>query len=247
MLTTRTDTYKIYSYHADLTRHLNQVSLARFLQETAGEHAEELGVGYSRFKKMNLAWVLYKQVIVMDEWPLWGEEVIIKTWPSMVDKLMCYREFEVFNSKGNLIGKVSSSWIVINLENRRPVRTSKYYDLPKTDMDMVNFPNKIKQKMQFEEKANSSRIYQVQLQDIDVNDHVNNTSYIDWAMNYYHPDFLRTCSLQEVELQFQQEALFGDQIQLNTILRTETDHVHIIKRDDSTLVQIRMNWVKKIG
>jgi acyl-ACP thioesterase len=245
MISSKIDKYKIYSYHADHTRRLTLVSLAKFLQETAGEHAEELGIGYSKFKERNHAWVLYKQVINMDEWPLWGDEISIKTWPSVVDRLMCYREFEIYNSKEKLIGKVSTSWIVINLETRRPVRTSKYYDLPQTGHDMVNFPNKIRNKMHFDDKADSTRSYQVQLQDIDVNDHVNNTSYIDWALNYYTPDFVRNHHLQEAELQFQQETFFRDQIQLDTILQAETDHLHQIKRDGAILVQIRLNWIKK--
>jgi len=239
---TRTDRYKVYSYHADHTRHLTLVSLAKFLQETAGEHAEDLGVGFTKFKEMNIAWVLYKQVIKMEQWPLWGEEVIVKTWPTVAEKLFCYRDFEIFNSAEELIGKVSTSWIVINLENRRPMRTSKYYDLPQTEWNSVNFPVEIKNKLTNDKDPDCVRSYKVQLQDIDMNNHVNNTCYIDWAFNYYQPEFLAQHKLLGVEIQFQLEAVYGDEVQLETVINSKTKHDHIIKRNGKMLVHIRLEW-----
>jgi len=242
---TRTDRYKIYSYHADHTRLLNLSSLAKFLQETAGEHAEDLGVGFTKFKEMNIAWVLYKQVVKMEEWPKWGDEIILKTWPSAVDKLMCYREFEIYSSEEKLIGKVSTSWIVINLDNRRPLRTSKYYDIPHTEWKDVNFPELIKEKLKNDNEHNSARRYIVQLQDIDVNNHVNNTRYIDWALDYYRPDFISDHKLVSAELQFQSEAVYNDEVQLETVLTSEEKHDHIIKRKGKSLVFIRLEWERK--
>jgi len=242
---TRTDRYKIYSYHADHTRRMNLSSLAKFLQETAGEHAEDLGVGFTKFKEMNIAWVLYKQVIKITEWPLWGDEIVLKTWPSAVDKLMCYREFEIYSSEEKLIGKVSTSWIVINLENRRPLRTSKYYDLPQTEWKDVNFPELIKSKLTTDKESELIREYKVRLQDIDVNNHVNNTRYIDWALDYYKPEFLKKHKLLSAELQFQMEAVYDDEILLETVLSSETKHDHIIKREDKILVFIRLEWERK--
>jgi len=245
VISSRTDTYKVFSYHADHTRHMNLVSLAKFLQETAGEHAEDLGIGYSKFKQMKIAWVLYKQVVKMKCWPVWGDEIKVKTWPSAVDKLICYREFEIYNSSDQLIGQISTSWLVINLETRRPVRILKYYNFPGTDFKKVIFPDMIRTKMILENETSSCRKYQVQLQDIDVNNHVNNTSYINWALNHYNPDFIMDHQLGEIEMQFQKEAFFGDEIEIETAVITDTIHEHIIKRGKQILFVIRFVWQRR--
>lgn len=239
---TRTDRYKVYSYHADHTRRLSLSGLAKFLQETAGEHAEDLGFGFTKFKEMNIAWVLYKQVIQIEEWPEWGDEIYLKTWPTLAEKLFCYRDFEILNSDQELIGKVSTSWIVINLETRRPLRTSKFYDLPQTEWKDLNFPELIKNKLSSEKAADCIRKHKVQLQDIDLNNHVNNTRYIDWAFDYYKPEFLNKHKLLTAELQFQQEAVYDDEVELETVLNDEIKHDHIIKREGKMLVFIRLEW-----
>jgi acyl-ACP thioesterase len=215
--------------------------LTRYLQETAWLHSEDLKVGYSDLLRQNMTWVLYKQVIKMEEWPRWGDVITLKTWPSGVDKLFCYREFEIY-LKERLIGRVSTSWLVINLDSRRPVRTSQYYDNSLVDIGSMHFPELIEEKLVFSADPQTVRTQTVQLFDIDVNNHVNNACYPLWCMNYYKPEFLKHHHLAEIELQFIAEALYGEELKVTTGLLDDLTHEHLITRDDKELFKMRLKW-----
>jgi hypothetical protein len=63
------DEYKIHSYEADIKGHATIPFLCQFMQESAWNHAEHLGVGFSHLIEKNSAWVLSRQLIAIDLFP----------------------------------------------------------------------------------------------------------------------------------------------------------------------------------
>ncbi len=241
----RIDHYKIHSYDTDLKGNLSLPVLTRFLQETAWLNSEEMQIGYKELVKKDMAWVLFKQYIKMDSWPLWGDTLTIKTWPSQADKLFCFREFELFVDD-KLIGQVSTSWLVINTKTRRPVRTSKYYNEFFDNSQPMLFPEIIKTKMISESDAQISHIQAVHMFDIDINNHVNNSLYPQWCLNGYNIDFYRNNTLVEIEQQFIAEARFGDEISILTNQIDDSNFQHRIVRDGKDIFLLRLRWEKSI-
>jgi len=237
----RIDEYKIHSYDCDLKGKLSLPVLTRFLQETAWLNSEDMELGYKKMKENNLTWVLYKQYIEMDKWASWGDTISIKTWPSQADKLFCYREFEIYIGE-EILGKVSTSWLVIDLLTRRPVRTSKYYQ-NNYNIDMpILFPEKIKEKMKAACEADSIAETRVNLTDIDVNYHVNNSCYPQWCLNSYSLEFYNDHRLHRIEQQFALEANFGDDLTIVTYQKENLIFEHNVKRDDKELFLLRLEW-----
>lgn len=237
----RSDNYQINSYHADLKGQLSLPVLMHFLQETAWRNAEDMGVGYSHLLQNNLAWVLYKIYIKVEKWPLWGEEITLKTWPSKADKLFCYREFEICQND-NIIASAASSWLVIDLLRRRPVRTASFYARHKNLDQPMLFPQIIKNKMPEPEEYSSSFSNSVQTTDIDVNKHVNNAIYPTWCLNSYPLDFYRNHRISSAEQQFISEARFSQNISILTHKYNDLEYDHTIKRDDSPLYRLKLIW-----
>lgn len=240
----RTDSYKIHSYDCDMTSKLSLPVLTRFLQETAWLNSEDMKIGYNELIKQNLAWVLYKQYIEMDEWPIWGDVIEIRTWPSQSDKLFCYREFEIYNNK-KIIGKVSTSWLVISIKTRRPVRTARYYNNFIKDALPMLFPEEIKRKLAFQDQENISYKHLVQMFDIDINNHVNNSLYPQWCLNSYNLDFYSQNRLVEIEQQFIAEAKVGDEISIFTNKIDGYNYQHRIVRDGKDIFLLRLRWDRK--
>jgi acyl-ACP thioesterase len=235
------DEYKIHSYDSDMKGRLSLPVLTRFLQDSAWQHSNDMQIGYHKLKQNNMTWVLYKQYIEMNKWAAWGDTISIRTYPSQSDKLFCYREFEI-SLNDEIIGKVSTSWLVIDLASRRPVRTSKYYS-GNYNIDMpILFPVKIKAKLKTIEPETSVIKQQVQISDIDVNNHVNNSCYPMWCLNSYPMDFYRDHKLHTIEQQFAAEALFGDELTIVTSHRDNLVFEHNVRRDGKDLFLLKLEW-----
>ncbi|MFO7897210.1 MAG: thioesterase [Candidatus Cloacimonadales bacterium] len=239
----RRDQYRVHSFDCDLQGKLTLPALTHFLQETAWSHSQDLQVGYKQLLQQNRAWVLYKQIIQMDHWPAWGETIQVKTWPSGADKLFCWREFEI-SLEGKVIGRISSSWLVINLQSRRPVRTKDFYDLSLDYPKKIWFPQQISKKMKLNSETFASKNIEAELLDLDVNKHVNNSCYPAYCLNLYTPQFLESHHLQQVEQQFIAEAKFADQLVVQRQKASEDCHQFVIQRAEKDIFKLILSWEK---
>ncbi|MBQ7589227.1 MAG: hypothetical protein IJU47_00880 [Verrucomicrobia bacterium] len=158
-----------------------------YMQELAGDHAEELGFGYNALREKQLTWILSRLCLSIERFPAYGEEVRIQTWPSGVDSLFATREF-VFkcakdtHSEPETIARASSCWLVFHTERMRPVRVSSLgVDLSAYSDQPRFFPGLGKMVRQEVSHPLTVRVMETM---IDLNDHVNNARYIglvyDW-------------------------------------------------------------------
>jgi medium-chain acyl-[acyl-carrier-protein] hydrolase len=204
----RRDEYTIRSYEVDTQGNATMPLLYRFMQESASNHAEQLGLGISWLTENNLAWVLTRQLVVMDVYPRWGETIQILTWPTGRDRLLWYRDFKIL-SKDNVIGKATTAWLVIDPVSRRPQRTDTLPSLdPPSDVEraLPRWPEKVAAPS---EDA-PSHFIRARYRDLDVNEHVNNAQYVEWALEAFDLDFHRMHRLKEIEVNYLVEALYGD-------------------------------------
>jgi acyl-ACP thioesterase len=54
------------------------------------------------------------------------------------------------------------------------------------------------------------------LSDIDVNGHINNAKYAEWAINAIPLDLYKNSSVKEVSMNFLSEGFYGDEIRIKT-------------------------------
>ena len=71
--------YTIHSYQADAQGDAAVAALCEIMQESAWQHAENLGAGRSHLARQGLSWVLSRQRIVIDALPKWGDTVCLRT------------------------------------------------------------------------------------------------------------------------------------------------------------------------
>jgi medium-chain acyl-[acyl-carrier-protein] hydrolase len=203
------DKYTIRSYEADTQGKATMPLLCRLMQESASNHAEQLGLGITWLMENDLVWVLTRQLIAIDTYPRWGETVQVLTWPTGRDRLLWYRDFKILSSDGNTIGKATTAWLVIDQARRRPQRTDTLppLDLP-SDVEHA-LPRRPEKVSALSEDA-PSHFIRVRYRDLDVNGHVNNAQYVEWALEAFDLDFHRLHRLREIEVNYLVEALYGD-------------------------------------
>jgi medium-chain acyl-[acyl-carrier-protein] hydrolase len=179
------------------------------MMETAGRHAEILGVGVRTLHAKGLTWVLARLHVKVGQIPGAGQSVHIATWPSGRHRLFAVREFQLKDAAGKEFMRATSAWALMNLETRRPARLDPHLPVfsrhpgRMIEDDFSPLPPAHPQAARTLHRAESA--------DIDLNDHVNNTVYLDWALRSV-PEDTRSWKPLELEAAFLGEARLGDEI-----------------------------------
>jgi medium-chain acyl-[acyl-carrier-protein] hydrolase len=227
---------------------LRPVSLLNLVQDAGGMHAAQLGVSVRDLRQRGLTWVLSRVHVVVERYLHADDVISVRTWPSTREGLFSCREFEMRNRSGELFSRATSSWAVLDLASRRPVRLQECLpDYPLTagralEDDFATLP-------QFPDSpdANFRELpFQVRRSDQDSNQHVNNTVYTDWALEAV-PDEVAAGHLYSLEVSYRAEALYGDSIFSQCVVTrsgedTECLHRIINSLDRRELARLRSRW-----
>jgi acyl-ACP thioesterase len=236
--------YDVQSYETDLRGFARPVALLNYLQSAAGEHAALLGVAVSDLRKSGHTWVMSRLHLAMERYPRGGASVLIKTWPSTRDTLFTTRDFELVDAEGVLLGRATTSWAVLSLKSRRPVKLVSV--LPDYPLILVRALNDTFGTLPTLEHYERELSLPVLRGDLDTNRHVNNTVYAGWALETIPEEVDSTCRLASLEIAFRAEALYGDTIVARTAPSEEPDcYLHRVENvsDGRELARLRTCWV----
>ncbi|HQC52194.1 MAG TPA: thioesterase [Lentisphaeria bacterium] len=184
--------------HSEANRHsvMKLETFFDYLQETAGVHADKLGVGIEYLLQHQQTWVLSKLALQINRHPTHGEEIIVKSWPSGFHKLFAVRQFDISTRDGDPIAQASSFWILLDLARLRPLRLPDALTVPLPDNhDLPTFlppPDKMPRT-----EAVDPLTTLVTEHMIDINQHLNNARYVamanDWIARHTgaNPNFSR--------------------------------------------------------
>lgn len=228
-------------YREDFTIRASEISpegkatlpaIAYLLQEVAGNNALQLNFDISQLEAKNLTWILHRLHLQMDAFPEWRDTITIQTWPSGSDRLRAYRDFRILNSDGAEIGRSLSYWLMLDLKTRRPVRIpGEILEMAPKDIEHVLEVKKNRLKVTLR-KTNSPKTFHVRQSDLDMNRHVNNVKYIEWALaTLDDPQEIR-----EIDIEFRSECRMGDSIKSNAAGIDQSKNIHrlIRTRDEQT-------------
>ena len=237
--------FPVFFHDLDSSGSLGPAQLLNFIQTTANMHTLKLGISAAHLRPKGYAWVASRIHLVVERYPQ-GEEIIqLRTWPSTRGKTCAGREFELKNEDGQLLGCATSSWVLINIKTRCPVRLDgnlqPYPLLPKRalDDDFAPLPP-------FPDPTEPEFSFRVLRSDLDINHHVNNTVYVVWALETT-PETVATGRLTELEISFKAEALYGETIVSRCAVQnmgTATHCLHQIvnQKDGKELARLRTVW-----
>ncbi len=237
------ESFKVHTYEVDIHNRLTIQSLAQFLQESASNHAALLGFGVEFLLQHKRTWVLSRLAIEIKNFINLGETVTIKTWPADTEKLFFIRDFEITDSKRNIIGSGTSYWIFIDTEKGRPVHPSKN----EIDFDYNNIKRGFDRplsKLPAMEKVESSRSFNVRYSDLDLNNHVNNIKYIEWGMEGIEPEYKKTHIPFALEINFLAEAKYENLVNLSMEKKSSEFFLHSLYIANKEICRIKSVWKK---
>ncbi len=156
-------------------------ALFDFLQNAAACHAEELGVGMSSLYRNRMIWVLSRIKVAVDRYPAIDEEITLTTWPSGVERLFALRQFTAVDASGRPFARASSCWLVLDADTQKPLKAADVIAavMPGNLDAACHFPGL--DKLPRPDAALPAAEYTVRHSEIDVNRHLNNAVYADYA------------------------------------------------------------------
>ncbi len=198
----------------------NNVATSKFLlqtfQDVAVLHANHLGFGWDVLNAEKKLWIVSKMSVVVHFPAMLGDEVVVTTWPSQPNKFFADRHFQVRRSDGTLLVEAISRWCIIDFDTRKmsnPAMVSqKYYQGEYlSDVTGATFSSK---KVVVDDTFVLAYQRQVRWTDLDLNRHVNNTNYVDYALDCLDESALDDSYTAAFELTYHNECHFGEKLQL---------------------------------
>lgn len=214
-----TKTVAVRTSDCDASGHWRPSAILIEMQEMAEEHAASFGLSRVRLIEGGVVWVLYRQHISMHTYPRFGEEIRITTWPGPIEGPIFPRYFVLERADGTRVGEAVTSWILMDIHTRRPMRPSALPGQVPANLSR-NAPLPLPGMLRVTDAAPLLE-RTVCYSDLDVNGHMNNTRYIDWICDALDLEKLTARRLGEFQINYISEALLGEALSLLSLPQEE--------------------------
>lgn len=206
--------YRIQALDADLMSLAKVSALCNYFQESAGQHADLLGVGYASLINKGMLWILSRLCIHIEAYPILGEEIVLKTWPTGTNGLFALRNFTISRANGQTVIKGTSAWLVIEKDSRRPLRdlSALLKNVPANPLpadEGIDIP-----KLRSVQGLTKTGTITARYSDLDANAHVNNNRYIEWTTDAFDAEWYRTKRIHDLVISFLTELRDGDTLDI---------------------------------
>ncbi len=236
----------VRTYETNADGRMSVSNLIHVMQEAAGAHADQLGWSVRSLRDGGKTWILQRFYVQIESLPEDLTEISVKTFPSGADRLFAYRDYLVTDDEKNIIAKGTSSWVILDLSSRR-------VQAPPEDVHAVakKFGPRIleipKERMVSPENFDYERTFHVRKHDLDLNNHVNNVRYVEWAVETVPESVFDHKQLCSLDIVFKAECFFGDEIRSVSKSASEnSEFSHTLTRssDEKIVCMAKTVWGK---
>lgn len=220
-----TRAFEVRSYEADPRGLMRADCVQNKLQELAYEGSQSFGAGYSVLREKGCFWVLNRMHFRLLRSPRWGEGVEAQTWSRGMVGPLYHRNFLWTSTANEPILAATSAWTVVHLESRSIVRDNvleggvHLAEDTFTEGGAPQFCGKVAAPRELELRPAGT--HRATWTDLDTNGHVNNCSYLRWAIDLPSLDYMASHTLCDVQIAYFREIHAGEEVQFLLGRRTE--------------------------
>lgn len=185
-------------------------ALMGHMQEAATQAAEHGGFGREIIMgRHNGFWMLTRMWYRLERPLRWNEQLTVHTWHRGVKGAVSYRDYDLYIGEER-VGEGVSAWVLADADTHRLIRLSGVTEMAEThggDLRKTMTLSKLRA------PADLSAVEQrmMRYSDIDINGHVNNTRYADFACDGVGMDKLsENRFLSEVQIGYLGECRSGE-------------------------------------
>ncbi|XP_062157498.1 oleoyl-acyl carrier protein thioesterase 1, chloroplastic [Alnus glutinosa] len=218
--------FVVRCYEVGINKTATVETIANLLQEVGCNHAQSVGFSTDGFattptmRKLHLIWVTARMHIEIYKYPAWGDVVEIETWCQGDGRIGTRRDWIIKDcATGQVIGRATSKWLMMNQDTRRlqkvsdDVREEYLIYCPREPRLAIpeEDSSSLRKIPKLEDPAHSSKLGLVPRRaDFDMNQHVNNVSYIGWVLESIPQEIIDSHELQTITLDYRRECQHND-------------------------------------
>ena len=188
----------------DTSRRARPSALLCLTQDIAGEHFERFGAGGpASAADRSLMWIITRMQMAVERMPEYMETVTLETWTGRVSHGMFRRNFRFVDCEGKELVRAASVWALMRAEDRSLVMdpAAAGVDVPACPgMEDPAMPGKIRLPELTECSFRAARY-----SELDMNGHLNNTRYLDWAEDLLSREYHESHDLRGFSIHYRSE------------------------------------------
>lgn len=213
--------YEVNYYQVDPKLNCSIESIINLLADIGTAQSEELGVGIDYCLENNRTWVFYQYDIKINNYPKCYDKLKVVTDPSGFKKFYASRQYKIYNTSNNeVMVEGTAIFFLIDISKRRAIRIPEE-EYTTYGIDEKNNTDVIVERLEKLKEVQYSKSFTVRYSDIDSNRHVNNTKYIEWAIEALPIDFVVQHNLNRLRVTFEKECTYGEEIITSAELRED--------------------------
>ncbi len=211
--------YRVDSRDVDLFDQCRPSAVLGALQEAATQAALALGAsGPEVREKYNCLWMVTRNWVELDMPLRWNDEIVIRTWHRGASGASSIRDFDLYKD-GRPIGQGVSNWVMVDADSHRLFRMRGLEEFQGTDGGELNKSVRLRHTPMPETFDARSR-RDMRYSDTDINGHINNIHYADFACDALHlEDLCRGKFVRSVQISYVSECRAGESIWVDTAVR----------------------------
>lgn len=219
-----------YVGYSDITNDLklSDTAILKIFENMACIHGTRAG---ESIKTSDVRWFLTAYDVKIIKRPEYEDTITAHTWSRDMRGVSACREFEIYNSSGELCVVASSNWARVNahtqkLERATPAVAAAY----ESEKERTNFPFTWIPKLSEPENYTHEQDFTVMRSFIDANKHMNNVFYLDVAKLMLPEDIYEGKDFSRFRIMYRKAIKYGEAVKC---FYGETESSYIVTLKDA--------------
>lgn len=225
---------------------LKIINIMNMLQDIAVEYAIKLKISSNDLAHKHLFWVISRYQIEIHNVPKLNENLLLSIHRKAHKKLYDLRWFKIITENNKEIVNALGAWVIINKKTGSPRHLTEFMTetmLCENTTDVKQFFNNLK----ILHNTDYQKNFKIRINDLDLNKHVNNAIYVEWAIEALSEDILNNFSIKKINITYLKESFYPGEIiskaQINHLgIHLETYHSIIEKNKGLELARVNIIW-----
>ena len=198
-------------------------NLLKIIQEIGARDIAAKGFGKDKIFDQGMRWVISRIATKVNRLPAYDEEIEIVTFPEPPKWFFLPRFTSVLDMNGNVLLECETIWAVIDFKTRKPL-------LPSAINLNIEYKDECEKTLGVDSKivpleTTNTLDRKILFTDCDINQHMNNTVYVEWACDLLGGDFLKSRKLVDWRMAYHTEAKEGETLTMNYALKDDVLYV----------------------
>jgi acyl-ACP thioesterase len=181
------ETFIVNENEVDEFGHICIQTLQKKIQNASNQHGYLLGFGFKDMNQIGLFWVVSRLMVEINFLPKLNQEITIETWLEAPSSAGINRYYQIVDQNMQILITGVAKWSLVSRDTLKLVKTNEFgfiTDLEFND-ELIHFSFPVLKKIPRQDINSSLYIVKrkVSSNELDENNHVNNTVYIQYVID----------------------------------------------------------------